>query len=80
MFRTLGSSTDNPAVPGDSGVIDTFVMKTFLDMPAVTSGPVWEEEDHRVLDMLCSAGLVGDEDAASALLESAPFAGLRAAV
>ncbi|EFP57269.1 MULTISPECIES: hypothetical protein [Dermacoccus] len=55
-------------------------MKTFLDMPAVTSGPVWEEEDHRVLDMLCSAGLVGDEDAASALLESAPFAGLRAAV
>lgn len=74
MFITCGSC------PARGRACDTCVMKTFLDMPAVTSGPVWEEEDHRVLDMLCSAGLVGDEDAASALLESAPFAGLRAAV
>lgn len=74
MLITCGSC------PVRGRACDTCVTKTFLEMPPVTSGPAWEEEDHRALDLLCGVGLVSDEDAASARLDGAPWTGLRAAV
>lgn len=60
---------------------ETCVVTAFLAMPAMpTSALLWEAEDHRVLDTLCRAGLVGDDDAADALLERADYGGLPQAV
>lgn len=60
---------------------ETCVVTAFLAMPPMPSpAPSWEAEDHRVLDTLCRAGLVSDDDAADALLERAEHAGLRQAV
>lgn len=33
----------------------------------------WENEDHRVLDLLCNAGLVTPQDAVEARVERLPF-------
>lgn len=42
-------------------------------------GPQLDDEDHRILDMLCATGLVSSSDAAMAKVGTAPYLGVRVA-